>query len=485
MSSPLCHRLLSRVTVGPWAFEPGCLFIERGTMSFPSSTSNLPPTSTNTPPSTPHARGVHPYPHVPAANQALPSVTVFSDDSRGFGLLNDASQDKDLSPEACSRAIEALSDCVELLNRSSQPDLAQDIALFTRIKVTQAEIEAALLMDADALALWRLREALQRFLPRLARDFAEPDARDAHGVDLMKFLEQEDVRTLCHGLSVCASPSAGMLFDPDARKFLRPALQQITDRLLERAVEIGFPEEVSANGTTLDILNWVSRALKHNMIKASDAIRTAFALALPLLKAWIGESRTDSASSSKAPYLRSHQLAKCAVQIDTMLNFSLIELDDEHRRTLAECVIALCEARIRTYLTKRPSDSVTITSIGNLGQGLARSRHSESCRAEAPGSAGRRHGDDELHTAHRPAVRRLPHAVERVQFSARGGGTWRAGHAWLCAVPEAMECELQRLHRYAGVAGIRESMAKRTGGVEPDQLCQMPVQGLAEARRGQ
>jgi serine/threonine-protein phosphatase 6 regulatory ankyrin repeat subunit B len=331
-------------------------------MSFPNPSSKVS--------STPRIPGAHTPPPAAAGDQRAPGLTESPDDSRGAALLESASRDGDLSLDECISAIARLSEALEARNRATLPDLGQDIAVFADLKKFQAEIETALWLDRDAPALWDLRAALRPFLLRLATDFAKPDKRDKTAEDLMHSLDQDVVRTLCNGLAVCASSWAGLLFGESDLETLRPALQLLTDRLLERVIEIGFPEEVGANGTTLDILNWVSRALKNDMVKAGKEIRDAFTLALPLLKDWIGVDRDDAASAAKVPYLSAYQLGKCAVQIDTMLKFSLIELDRGNRQQIADCIGALCKPRIRAHLTKRPVDSVTITSIGNLAKDL-------------------------------------------------------------------------------------------------------------------
>lgn len=342
-------------------FETRISFIQRSTMSFPYPSRSVTSSSQSNGGNTPL--------HAATGNQRPPGLNPSSDDSRGTGMMQRAISDRDLAPRNPMDAILSIRERLQSRNEAPEPDLKEDIAIFRSIKDAQADIENALWQRRDAPEMRRLRKALQPFLLRVAADFAKPVGRDKHNADPVAFLDLQQVRTLCHGLSVCASSWAGLLFDTADLGELRPALQQITDRLLERAMQLGFPQEVGANGTTPDILNWVSRALKHGLIASSESIRSAFERALPLMKEWIGMGSTDAASSSNGPYLSSYQLGKCAVQIDTMLKFRLIAIDD-HRRSLEDCILALCGPAMRTHLTKRPVDSVAIVSIGNLAKDL-------------------------------------------------------------------------------------------------------------------
>jgi hypothetical protein len=154
--------------------------------------------------------GTNSPPPAAAGKQRASGLTESPDDSRGPGLLNSASRDGDPSLDECISRIARLSEALEARNRSTKPDLEQDIAVFTSMKDLQAEIETALWLDRDAPALWDLRDALRPFLLRLATDLAKPDRHDKTAEDLMQSLDQDDVHTLCNGLAVCAS-STGRL----------------------------------------------------------------------------------------------------------------------------------------------------------------------------------------------------------------------------------------------------------------------------------
>jgi len=100
------------------------------------------------------------------------------------------------------------------------------------------------------------------------------DAGNIAGTNVLNRLDpaslgQVQIQTLCQGLAVCVPSGAGMLFHPDYRQQDSLCLQRVTDALLQRAMALGLPDALQANGEVLDILNWLSRALKVGLLMPS------------------------------------------------------------------------------------------------------------------------------------------------------------------------------------------------------------------------
>lgn len=153
----------------------------------------------------------------------------------------------------------------------------------------------------------------------------------------------------------------GAMFDKKRQQELKPDLQEITNVLMDHACEAGLPAATASIGVVLNILNWASRVLKAGYIEASPAIKAAFGAALTVFEEWL-------AGTPVSCRLTTHQLGKCAVQINTILRFELFRLDaspaaEAGRRRLAICGARLCYAGVAARLLK--DDAVACTNVCN------------------------------------------------------------------------------------------------------------------------
>lgn len=269
-----------------------------------------------------------PIPAAPSAQPVLLSRQAHSTSAAAW-------EDK---PDAISRqdatALQSLRYQLQQLRDPDSSRLADILNFCASLKASAAVIDAALLWSPDAPQLRQLTRALATFL----RQF---DQALVHQPDLVSSLDAEAIRSLCHGLSVCASPGAGIVFDPGQVDQAGAALQGITDALLTQLAELGMPDAARSNGVVLDILNWVSRGLKSELLVPNARIRESYRQALELFAGWL-------ASDHSRGFLSAHQLAKCAVQIDLMVKRQLVALEpDTHhgsanRTLLAQCGMGLC-----------------------------------------------------------------------------------------------------------------------------------------------
>lgn len=252
-------------------------------------------------------------------------------------------------------AIGALNDQLRSLRATNLLDLEQALQFFDAAKASEQQLKAFLRDDPHNPAIRKLADGLCAILPRLRVLLCSDGAAS---------LDIETIRSLCLGLSTCVAPAAGAMFDKERLEKLRPHLQAMTDVLMERACEAGLPAAIASNGVVLDILNWVSRALKATCIEASPAITAAFGEALTVFEEWL-------AGTPSSCRLTTHQLGKCAVQINTILKFRLMTLDASTvgkagRHRLAACGARLCSAGLAARLPGGDVDGVACTNVCNL-----------------------------------------------------------------------------------------------------------------------
>jgi ankyrin repeat protein len=176
------------------------------------------------------------------------------------------------------------------------------------------------------------------------------------------------LRIVCLGLSVCADPSCGNLFkDEPQLHATRTALQTMNAQLLTAAKALGMPKASHGAGVQLDILNWVSRGLGEQLLQLDAFSCEAFRLMLHL---FAGLSETELNT-----YLRtSPQLAKYAVQLNSMFQYKLVEFTVENLTMIRDCTLKLCSATVLDKLKVDSEDEVAIISIGNTVKDLIEGR---------------------------------------------------------------------------------------------------------------
>lgn len=184
----------------------------------------------------------------------------------------------------------------------------------------------------------------------------------------------EQIQTVCQGLAVCAPPTRGLLFNKQHATFT--ALQGLTDTLLTRAMALGLPEALQANGEVLDILNWLSRGLKAGVLAASEPIDRCFEKSLVLIADWTGGDQCHQ-------LLTDHNLGRCAVQLATLINHTRIDLlapspndlrNEESPTTkeaptngelLQNSILNLCSPAVLKRLIAAPVDTVSLLNVCN------------------------------------------------------------------------------------------------------------------------
>jgi TPR repeat protein len=263
-------------------------------------------------------------------------------------------------------ALDALSYQLKQLKAPDSANLADIVRLFSSLKGNAADIESALWHAPNSVPVLRLSDALVTFLLAFNRALAEQPA-------LCDSLDASDIRSLCLGLSVCASPSAGVLFDASQQRRVCPALQGFTECLLKQLSVLGMPESASANGTVLDILNWVSRGLKSELLESSKVIRQSYGQALELFASWLGSDHTRG-------FLSVHQLAKCAVQIDLMVKRSLVPLKADTTQGVADPLLLTQCADNRAFLRQCAMGLGSPAALARLDTGAAGSSSSSSAQ---------------------------------------------------------------------------------------------------------
>jgi TPR repeat protein len=263
-------------------------------------------------------------------------------------------------------ALDALTYQLKQLKAPDSANLADIVRLFSSLKGSASDIESALWHAPNSVPVLRLSDALVTFLRQFNRALAQQPG-------LCDSLDASDIRSLCLGLSVCASPSAGVLFDTAQQCRVVPALQAITDCLLKQLSMLGMPESASANGTVLDILNWVSRGLKSELLVGSKVIRESYGQALELFASWLGSDHTRG-------FLSVHQLAKCAVQIDLMVKRSLVPLKADTTQGVADQLLLAQCADNRAFLRRCAMGLGSPAALARLDTGAAGSSSSSAQR---------------------------------------------------------------------------------------------------------
>jgi hypothetical protein len=190
------------------------------------------------------------------------------------------------------------------------------VALCSMLKNAEHQLRTVLVHHPQAAGLMRLKRSLSVFAKQL-----DAALNAQHGPNRLDpaSLSQVQIQTLCQGLAVCVPSEAGMLFHPDYRQQDSQCLQRVTDTLLKRAMALGLPDALQANGEVLDILNWLSRALKAGLLICSAAIDLCFEKSLVLILDWTGGDQCRQ-------LLSDHNVGRCAVQCATVFNHTTLDL---------------------------------------------------------------------------------------------------------------------------------------------------------------
>jgi hypothetical protein len=127
-------------------------------------------------------------------------------------------------------------------------------------------------------------------------------------------LQHDDLQACFQGLSACLPVGCTPLFSRPAHPQSQQPLplQTLIDRLLNRALAVGLPDSVQANGELFDLLNTISRALKAEVLRPEETLCSLFRQSLLLMHDWLGGDQCQR-------LLSDHNLGRCAVQIATAI----------------------------------------------------------------------------------------------------------------------------------------------------------------------
>ncbi len=268
------------------------------------------------------------------------------------------------------KTLGVLSGQLKELEHLNTGNVAGILHFFENFKNAESAIGQALAdakkQGAPALELSSFIESLTRFIVHFGEALAS-NGEESGGHDMqnrfnsltLSQLNLDGCRAICMGLSLCASPTGGVIFNEDQIFRIRLPLQHITENLLTRAEKLDMSRGDYKNGALLDILNYLSRGLKGRLLSPSPIIKQVFNDALQTIHGWLDNNKVD---------LDPRQLGKCAVLLDIMINQLHDLVDTGHTRNrdcIIDCIRQICREPVLAALTPK-TDAVTIQSICNL-----------------------------------------------------------------------------------------------------------------------
>jgi ankyrin repeat protein len=225
------------------------------------------------------------------------------------------------------------------------------ITLFEQIKKSQTQRELSRVRANDPDLLKGLSDPLYQLIKKLDDDLQSDEK-------LVASFSAEDIHSLFNGLSaiVGESVSESLLLKPHFNK-LRDSLRQITETLLEHAIDQDFLQKHWDSSSLINALNWISRGLKKDILSnQSPILSQAFTQALMIMKDWA--SSAGGTAATLLATLDTRQLGKCMVQVNTARKYGLVtEYAPDH--LLRDVVLGLCGGNALTQCTlwRQGSDS--------------------------------------------------------------------------------------------------------------------------------
>ncbi len=285
-------------------------------------------------------------------------------------------------PEHYAQPLRALRGHIDGIKPPLGQQLGAIVAVFATLKKNENDIKNLLRYYPNAPELAQCKNSLSRLISHFHTAFAAsgPSTR----LDPQSFTNVQ-IQIICQGLAVCTPSTSGLLFETE--KITVSALQSLTEALLTSAMAQGLPDAVQANGELLDILNWVSRGLKAELLTATDPINRCFEKSLVLLEEW-------TAGDQCYQLLTDHNLGRCAVQLSTIINFTKIDLlgseaaslqdlesgaekkvktanegtaghEPTNGERLQSSILNLCSPAVLNRLLAKPVDTVSLLNVCN------------------------------------------------------------------------------------------------------------------------
>ena len=198
--------------------------------------------------------------------------------------------------------------------------------------------ENILLLEGSQIDLAKECDQLRSQLPQVFNKIQQYlDYQEALGNQL----DIETIHILCIGLSALANPLNESFLSKELCTKYQEKLTSISEKFCALIVK-PLQHGSLPSGKLLNILNWYSRGIKKDLLnRHNKAIKQVFQLTLTRLQNWAN-------GSADADWLTSKQLSKCMVQLNTMIQLKMINIENNsegklNRQAWSETVNGLCK----------------------------------------------------------------------------------------------------------------------------------------------
>ena len=202
----------------------------------------------------------------------------------------------------------------------------------------------------------QIRSKLPQFFNKIQQ---YTDLQKAHGLTL----DVDTIHTLCLGLSALANPTCESFFTKEECAKHQDLLTTISENFctaLNKPIQHGS----LPSGKLLNILNWYSRGMKSDLLDANNKeIKKLFQLTLLRLRNWANGTGDDG-------WITSKQLSKCMVQLNTMINFKIINIENNkegkfNRLAWGETVNSLCQYFLSNQVWLTTCNIIELINVTN------------------------------------------------------------------------------------------------------------------------
>ena len=264
-----------------------------------------------------------------------------------------------------------------------QPPLSSKLTgilnLFNSLKDSEGLLRTLLRYYPQQQDVIRLQSKLTSFVHHFGHAL---QTTNTHQQIPLNSLQHDDLQACFQGLSACLPVGCTPLFSRPAHSQSQQPLplQTLIDRLLNRALAVGLPDSVQANGELFDLLNTISRALKAEVLRPEETLCSLFRQSLLLMHDWLGGDQCQR-------LLSDHNLGRCAVQIATAIRQIPLNwqsalhdcgIEEKAQATaqgintwgqlLQSCVLRLCAEPVLQRLassTPHGNDTISLLNVCN------------------------------------------------------------------------------------------------------------------------
>ncbi|MFN5099271.1 MAG: ankyrin repeat domain-containing protein, partial [Burkholderiaceae bacterium] len=264
-----------------------------------------------------------------------------------------------------------------------QPPLSSKLTgilnLFNSLKDSEGLLRTLLRDYPQQQDVIRLQSKLTSFVHHFGHAL---QTTNTHQQIPLNSLQHDDLQACFQGLSACLPVGCTPLFSRPAHLQAQQPLplQTLIDRLLNRALAVGLPDSVQANGELFDLLNTISRALKAEVLRPEETLCSLFRQSLLLMHDWLGGDQCQR-------LLSDHNLGRCAVQIATAIRQIPLNwqsalhdcgIEEKAQATaqgintwgqlLQSCVLRLCAEPVLQRLassTPHGNDTISLLNVCN------------------------------------------------------------------------------------------------------------------------